>query len=367
VPGTPNPAPPLDERSKHVQETEALPTVYHYRLEFFDAQRRPVQEVALTSADFARAVEAAFFDGLRHGVWTAYDPPLGRERIEPHFADPEAGSPQSKGFDVVLPTPDGGAYRVAFASTFFGTRAIRLGADLVRVGRLAKGSRLLYQLAAYLDAAEEKPRRGLRIAVEPASMAVPLRPGSRRDLGVAEAWDSPGPDDFPVVVPRRVIEESVEEARRTPDREIGGVLLGHLRRDPETGDVFLQATCQVPAEQTEATTTSVTFTPETWARVREVQELRGEGEVFAGWVHSHPFRFCAECPLPTPAECIDKVLFYSSDDEFLMEQAFARPFMVGLLTAVEPKLEQTLGHAPVKLYGWRHGEVVSRGFEVIDD
>jgi proteasome lid subunit RPN8/RPN11 len=347
--------------------TQTPPAVYHYRLEFFDAQRWPVQEVALTAADFARAVEATFFDGLRKGAWTAYDPPLGRERIEPDFADPEGGAPQAKGFEVVLPTPDGGEQRLTFASSFFGSRALRLGADLVRAGKLEKGSKLLYQLAAYLDAAAEKPRRGLRIALEPASVEVPLRPGSRRDLGVAEAWDGPGPEDFPALIPRRVIEESVEEARREPEREIGGVLLGHLRRDAERGDVFLQVTCQVPAEQTEATAASVTFTPETWARVREVQELRGEGEIFVGWVHSHPFRFCAECPLPVPAECIEKVLFYSSDDEFLMEQAFARPFMVGLLTAVEPKLERALGHAPVKLYGWRHGEIVARGFEVIDE
>jgi proteasome lid subunit RPN8/RPN11 len=350
-----------------VQPTEAPPAIYHYRLEFFGADRRPVHELTLTAADFARAVESAFFDGLRDGLYAAYDPPLGRERLEPRFTDPDAGSPQSKGFEVVLPTPDGGVYRVAFSSTFFASRAVRLGAEMVRDGRLPKGGRLLYQLAAYLDAAEETPRRGLRISLGPASVEVPLHTGSRRALGVAEAWDSPGPEDFPVVIPRRVLEEAVEEARQAPEREVGGVLLGHLRRDPETGEVFLQVTCQVPAEQTEATTTSVTFTPETWARVREVQELRGEGEVFAGWVHSHPFRFCAECPVPTPAECVDKVLFYSEDDEFLMEQTFARPFMVGLLTAVEPKLERTLGHAPVKLYGWRHAEVRSRGFEVIDD
>jgi proteasome lid subunit RPN8/RPN11 len=350
-----------------VQSIAAPPAVYHYRLEFFDAERRPVRELALTPADFARAVESAFFDGLRHGAYTAYDPPLGRERLEPRFADPDAGSPRVRGFDVALPTRDGGTHRVAFDRTFFASRAIHLGAELVRAGTLPKGGRLLYQLAAYLDPAEEKPRRGLRIALDAASVDVPLRPGSRRDFGIAEAWDNPGPDDFPVLIPRRVLEEAVEEARQAPEREVGGVLLGHLRRDAHNGEVFLQVTCQVPAERTEATTTSVTFTEATWARVREVQELRGEGEIFAGWVHSHPFRFCAECPVPAPAECVDKVLFYSSDDEFLMELTFARPFMVGLLTAVESKLERVLGHAPVRLYGWRHGEVRPRGFEVIDE
>jgi hypothetical protein len=63
---------------------------------------------------------------------------------------------------------------------------------------------------------------------------------------------------------------------------------------------------------------------------------------------------------------MDKVLFYSSDDEFLMELSFARPFMVGLLAAVEPRLETALGHAPVKLFGWNRGRIEARGFEVID-
>ena len=347
--------------------TEARPALYHYRLEFFDDQRRPVHELALTPADFARAVEAAFFDGLRKGVYPEYDLPLGRERVVPHFDESETDSPQARGFDVILPAPAGGEHRAWFASTFFAARALRIGADLVREGKLPEKGRLLYRLAAYLDAVEEKPRRGLRIALEPASVAVPLRTASRRDLGVAEAWDDPSPDDFPVVIPRRVIEEAVEEAKQAPEREVGGVLLGHLCRDRENGEVFLRVTCQVPAEQTEATTTSVTFTAATWARVREVLELRGEGEVFAGWVHSHPFRFCAECPLPTPQECVDKVLFYSTDDEFLMELSFARPFMVGLLTAVESKLERKLGHAPVRLYGWKDGEIEPRGFDVIDE
>jgi proteasome lid subunit RPN8/RPN11 len=349
-----------------LERVQTRPGVYQYRLEFFEEDGKPVQELALTPADFTRAVEAAFFDGLRRGVFADYDPPLGRARLEPRFEETEAGSPHARGFTVVLPAP-GGEHALDFPSGFFNSRAERLGADLVRSKRFPEKGRLLYRLAAYLDGAEEKPRRGLRITVEDASARVPIRTGSRRDLGVAEAWDDPSPDDFPVVIPRHVLEEAVEEARQAPTREVGGVLLGHLKRDPDNGELFLQVTCQVPAEQTEATTTSVTFTPATWARVREVLELRGEGEVFAGWVHSHPFRFCAECPLPTPQECVDKVLFYSTDDEFLMELSFARPFMVGLLTAVESKLERKLGHAPVRLYGWKDGEIEPRGFEVIDE
>jgi proteasome lid subunit RPN8/RPN11 len=350
-----------------VQQVTVKPAVYRFRLEFFNESGASVHELGLTSADFTRAVEAAFFDGLRRGVFADYDPPLGRARVEPHFEEVEGGSPRATGFDVILPTPANGDHRLTFGSGFFGSRATRVRCDLVRAKRLPEKSKLLYQLSAYLDGGEEKPRRRFKITLDDASVQVPIRPGSRQDFGTAEAWDEPSADEFPVLIPRHVLEEAVDEARRAPEREVGGVLLGHLRRDPEGGEIFLQVTCQVPAEQTEATTTSVTFTDRTWARVREVVELRGEGEIFAGWVHSHPFRFCKECPLPAPPECVAKVLFYSSDDEFLMELTFAQPFMVGLLTAVEPKLEQSLGHLPVKLYGWRHGEIQARGFHVIDE
>lgn len=168
-----------------------------------------------------------------------------------------------------------------------------------------------------------------------------------------------------MVFPRQVLHEAVEEARRHPEREVGGVLLGHLRRDEDTGELFLEVTCLVPAEETQATGTSVTFTHATWAQAREVAQWRGEGEIFAGWMHSHPFRFCAECPSPVQAECVAKVLFYSSEDRFLMELSFARPFMVGLLAAVEPRLEGALRHLPVKVYGWRDGLIRPRGFEVV--
>ena len=47
-----------------------------------------------------------------------------------------------------------------------------------------------------------------------------------------------------------------------------------------------------------------------------------------------------------------------------METTFEQPYMVGLLAAVEPRIEEAIGHLPVKLYGWCNGEIKERGFEV---
>ena len=344
---------------------QAEPDVYRFRLEFLRGRSERVHEVELARPDFDRAIEATFFDALRRGLFTDYDPPLDRVRMEPHFAEGDR-TPRSAGFTVILPTPDGGEQRQAFDLLFFKNMGRRIGVELVASRRL-KDDVLHYQLAAYRDPVEKSAVGGLAFDLESAAPSIPIRAGSRQGFGTTEAWDRPLVEDFPVLIPRHVLEEAVDEARRAPEREVGGVLLGHLRRDSERGELFLEVTCLVPAEQTQATEISVTFTGATWARVREVIDWRGEGEIFAGWMHSHPFRFCAECPSPVPAECVGKVMFYSSEDEFLMETSFARPFMVGLLAAVEPRLETVLGHPPVKLYGWKNGSIEPRGFEVLND
>ena len=324
---------------------------------------RPVHELPLERADFARAGEATFFEALRRGLFRDYDPPLERAVLEP-ILDP--GSPHVTAFEVMVPLPGGGEQRGRFGGAFFKALAHRTGAQLAMAGRVPADATLLYRLAAFADEPAPRKKAGMTIDLESEQPSIPLRPASRKQQGAVEAWDDPRPSDFPVRLPRHVLEESVELARQAPAREVGGVLLGHLCRDADTGELHLEVSCLVPAEETEATALSVTFTHRTWARVREVMEWRGEGELVVGWMHSHPFRLCGECPVPVPPECQAKVLFYSTDDEFLMELSFPRPFMVGLLAAVEPKLERTLGHLPVKLFGWDGGLIRPRGFEVIE-
>ncbi len=323
---------------------------------------RPVHALPLERGDFARAIEAAFFEGLRRGAFDTYDPPLDRAALEPVL---EAGSPHADAFEVVLPLPAGGELRRRFGGSYFKALARQAGVQLALAGKVPGDALLAYYLAAFADEPAQRKKPGLVIDLEADRPVIPIRSATRRP-GPVEAWDNPGAADFPVLLPRHVLEESVEMARQAPGREVGGVLLGHLCRDEEPGQLYLEVSCLVPAEETEATALSVTFTHQTWARVREVMQWRGEGELVVGWMHSHPFRLCEECPVPVPTECQAKVLFYSTDDEFVMEQSFPRPFMVGLLAAVEPKLERTLGHLPVKLFGWNDGQVRPRGFEVID-
>jgi proteasome lid subunit RPN8/RPN11 len=352
-----------------------------YRIEYFVSQDGvlhpggPIHDEILVLGDFCRAVETASFDALKRGVIAEYDPRPGEVLIEPRFSESPNGaaSPRTIGFDVVLSLSDGSFHRVSFDSSYLRHRARRFGAELARSGQLSEDFGLYYQLAACpIDpelARHDAPRAMTATAftIEPASAAIAIADQPRSNLGSVEPWDDPRAEDLPVLLNRRLIDDAVLEARAHPDQEVGGILLGRLNRDPEDGSVYLHITGLVPAESTEATVTSVTFTPETFAQAREVIDLRGEGEIVVGWMHSHPFCFCAECPVPAPQECIRKILFYSRDDEFLMELAFSRPFMVGLLAAIEPRLEPALGHPGVRLYGWNHGEIQARGFPVLID
>src|SRR5262249_35854832 len=161
-----------------MQGVQARPVAYRFRLEFGPGKGAPTHEVPLAPADFGRAVEATFFDGLRRGLFAAYDPPLDRARLEPCFARPGGGSPRAHGFEVVLPTPDGGEHRRTFDLRFFRGLVRRVGAQLAVSGKLAGDAVLLYHLSAYLDGAEQAAAPGLAIEVESAAPAVPVRPGS---------------------------------------------------------------------------------------------------------------------------------------------------------------------------------------------
>src|SRR5262245_35755786 len=96
---------------------------YRMRLEFFEPGGLRVLEMPLGEQDFARAVETAFFDGLRKGRFTEYAPPHAGVRIEPRFSSQRVDSPVVSGFNVVLPTPDGGEHAVKFDSMFLRSHA----------------------------------------------------------------------------------------------------------------------------------------------------------------------------------------------------------------------------------------------------
>src|SRR5262245_21029169 len=106
-----------------------------------------LHEASLEKADFARAVEATFFEALRRGAFAEYAPPMSRARVEPAFS---GDGPQSAGFEVVLPTP-AGEVRRRFGLDYFRTFARRTGAQLILAGTVENEATIAYRLTAFAD------------------------------------------------------------------------------------------------------------------------------------------------------------------------------------------------------------------------
>jgi proteasome lid subunit RPN8/RPN11 len=339
---------------------------FGFQLEYVDQSNTVVRRQPIAETDFYPAIRDTSFDASRQNMVDEYRPMVSGARIEPVFAD-ESSAPQATGFRVTIPIGGGREHVCEYPISYFSPPANRLLAELRQTKVLASGQKLYYRLNAFLDDSSPEPRTNqLHLSLQP-PQGIAIATGRRADFGPAEPWDQPSESDLPVLVERWVLEEAVAEARENPEREIGGFLLGRVLRDPDSQEVLAAITGLATAGgTTESSVTSVTFTPASFAQVRRIIQLRARHETVLGWYHSHPFRLCAECPSPTPKECLAKILFYSDEDHHLMSTTFDQPFMFGLLAAIEPRIETAVGHLPVKLYGWQKGEIKARGFEVVD-
>jgi proteasome lid subunit RPN8/RPN11 len=346
----------------------AIATEFAFHVEYVNENGDVLQDRRLRQADFAHAVRHTKFDAFRCGEVDEYHPSIEGARIVPLFPTGERTSARAKGFCVVLPLADGGEHACEFDINYFAASAKRLRAEMQRAQTMPDDAHLYYRLNAFLDDEEPaQPANKLAVSLEPAAGGIAVVAGRLGDFPPAAVWGNPSPSDLPVLFDIGVLEEVVEEARAYPEREIAGFLFGQLMRDETSNKVFVVVTGLASATDTsEASSTFVTYTPASFAEARRILKLRNRpGEGVAGWYHSHPWRLCSECPVVPPPECIAKVLFYSLDDFHLMETTFEQPFMVGLVAAVDSRIEAALGHPPVKLYGWQNGEIKDRGFDVV--
>jgi hypothetical protein len=167
----------------------------------------------------------------------------------------------------------------------------------------------------------------------------------------------------PIVIPRRILDETRELAARAGDNETGGILIGHLRRDTTLPELFVEITAQVPATHAPADVNRLTFTPETWTAAQAAVDLRGGQEAFLGWWHYHVIKeVCRNCPDEKKLACPWAHGFLSEDDRLLHRTVFPRAYSCALVVS-----DIADGHdVAFALFGWRHGLLEARGFHVTD-
>jgi proteasome lid subunit RPN8/RPN11 len=292
-------------------------------------------------------------------VWvTAPDAERG---FEPLWHD-EHGAPYVGAFRLHFVSGDA-AWHADFPIGYFRGAAHAVATRLVDAGALERGEAFAYRIAAYVtgaDAADPSPSEftavdqspplAVRDGGSPASRATPARADD------AEAGD------FDVFVPSHVLEEASDLTAHAGDVETGGILIGHIGRDPGAGDIFAEITALIPARHTVGDSTKLTFTSETWTDARAAVALRRENETFLGWFHSHPHdAWCREkgCPPERQRDCAAAQGFFSADDLALHRTMFPRAFTVALV------MTRSITGIRPRLFGWRAGSFEPRGFQVL--
>jgi proteasome lid subunit RPN8/RPN11 len=276
--------------------------------------------------------------------------------------DAERGAPYVSGVLGIVADPVSGYVRGEFGLSAFADAGKAAKAQLVEEDVVEEGTCVPFAVLAHpsLDAASVPDRPRLRsrplapdLSLSSASLAESL--DGARSLGEPATGD-----DVRVLIPADVLAEYEQLCRAHEGQEVGGLLVGHIRRDVGSRDLFVHVTAQLPARHTAASATRLTFTPDTWNDLRASLALRGQGEIAVGWHHAHPVRrWCAKCPEERQRTCGLRGDFLSEDDRLLHRAIFPRAYGIALV------VNDVAFAAPTfSLFGWRRGVLELRGFDV---
>lgn len=333
---------------------------YEYTLEIYNTESRLINQSRLTP-DWLPAIEAARFQSMRDG---RSDGPT--ERIEPVWHSVH-GQPHLSGFCAVVDGGDGVETSVEFSITYFLTSAHEVAQTLVRSGDLAEGAQFVYAVNAFpVSRPQADEANGGGMAVERLALPSIQR---RRPIGdlTTRVRESAGAGDqpFPVFVPRSVLDQAGEIKDAAREVETGGILIGFLWQDPDSREPFGEVTAFLPARHTVAGSTKLTFTADTWADLRATIDLRGTGENFIGWVHTHPARFWCTCLDPQKLiTCPFARDFFSRDDRLLHRTVFHKAHHVAVVLGDRYTAEGW--GTTISAYGWRGGIIAAREVYVMD-
>jgi hypothetical protein len=336
---------------------------YQYAIDYFslDGERRGSLPV---EPDWDPARECAQFLAIRRGIV----PPVLREgvgRIEPVW-DSECGAPVLDAARVVVAAETGDETVCdEIPSLAYFRQLARLGSrTMVERGLFQEGESYHYKVCAYPGASsgsESDASESPAFSVEEINESLPLeeRPIEPLLAGASSRGTGGDPGDIRVFIPQHVMDEVQQRSREAGEVETGGVLVGNLHRCHSSPEIYLEVTAQIPAAHTDAKATRLTFTEDSWAATQAAIDLRRRAELMCGWWHFHP-DFCRECPEEKRRDCAIPHPFFSAEDVHMHRAVFSRAFHVALLVSDH-------GREPfdVSLFGWRHGMVTSRGFDVL--
>lgn len=331
---------------------------YRYAIALYRADGTLVEQVPV-SVDWDPALEWAWLQGLRQSRLQLADG-TGSSAIRPLWSA-DAGEPYLDGFRVTIYSEEGDGATEDFPTAYFNGLAKQVTAELLEKGRLTKEDQVRYLPVAFFDeghanAGPVSPYKSREVPPNITFKESPLADFTERSCACGDAEQG----EMPIVISQDILEETRELARTAGAKETGGVLIGHLHRDTERPEVFVEITAQVPAVHTISDVKHLTFTHETWSAARAAVDLRRSGEIFLGWWHSHPVReWCKDCPQEKRSVCPFAKGFLSAEDRHLHRTIFPRAFTCAL--TVNDVSEDEITHT---LFGWQKGALERRGYYV---
>lgn len=323
------------------------PPRYCYAVHVLREDDTPVRQVAV-EIDWEPARESVRLQALRHGL-----PPEQAFTldciVEPvwHAA---RGKPYLGGFRATAPALAG--CEEEFTLGYFRDLSSKLTTRLVAEGELQKGDIIRCLPVAFPKPEEPEVPMAARIG-KPAPPRITVTHARLQ-------WflDADTNEALPVFISEPVLDEVKALTLAAEARETGGILIGRLYRDPRRAGVFAQVTAQIPARNTEASSTKLTFTPATWTEVQAALELRTQNEMMLGWWHSHPVReWCKNCAKEKRRDCSLARGFLSADDRLLHRTVFPRAYSLALLANDVSEAGPTYS-----LFGWSRGVLEPREF-----
>ena len=137
--------------------------------------------------------------------------------------------------------------------------------------------------------------------------------------------------ELTVFLSETAFDRAVARGDSDTTREIGGVLVGELRRD-ESGP-YLAIETTIDALHAEEKGAELTFTHATWEHIHKEMDTTHKGKKVVGWYHTHP----------------GFGVFLSDRDQFIHKSFFNLPFQVAFV--YDPKSKE---HG---MFAWRDNEV----------
>jgi len=341
-----------------------------------DESERLLARAPVGLRDLTLARDETWCRGMRAGV---LGPDLSAQSLAV-LAGENKGSDQLAGYFVELKDGDR-TFRRHFTVSSLSHVAHRAAVELVKKESLKEKDTFTYYLSAVRPeqkavaetngvAAKVKHKPVLPV-FEPAPLAEFVA-NSEPHYG---CWTSEEEEEnfMPAFVSREVWQEGQEQARRGGEQESAAVWTGRLFRDTVSPELFLVLDACLEAEHAIEEKLAVTFSGDTWGRVREVLDIRRKRlnrphERILGSVHGHPFmpeaddkgrRMCELCA--TAKFCTRTTAIASPADLDWHRSVFAaQPWAIMLIWGMNARELPDW-----KLYGLCDGTLSPRGIRLL--